>query len=194
MSRATEATATQIRLRPLDLRADLERMSAWAAREHVQEFWPDLGRSAEEVRRYLDAKIQSEHIRPHIVVIGGVDAGYVELYDYNRDPVARIFPGEPGDRGWHIFLGEQRFIGTGRAVEVGRAVLRTLFEYALCRRVLCEPDERNARMLNFVAKLGHRRIGTAVLPDKIAAIMACERADFERSLDLGTGGRHESRF
>ncbi len=176
------ANATRVELRPVNVERDAEQVYAWSRRPHVREFWQDLGDNRVDVGEYLLAKIILEHLNPYIIVIDGTDAGYAELYDYNRDPVAQIFPGEDGDRGWHIFLGEERFLGTGHAMHAGHAILATLFEHENCRRVLCEPDERNARMLRFVQKLGHRPIGTAVLPDKIATILACRREDFA---DLG---------
>jgi RimJ/RimL family protein N-acetyltransferase len=172
------ACDVDVELPPVEVARDLNTLHDWSGRAHVREYW-DLGRSRADVARYLESKIGSGYLQPHLIRINGENAGYAELYQYNLDPVAGYFPGQPGDRGWHIFLGEERFIGSGYAVYAGREILRQLFAYADCQRVLCEPDERNERMLRFVRKIGHRQVATVDLPDKRARIMECTRANFQ---------------
>ncbi|MEQ9362998.1 MAG: GNAT family N-acetyltransferase [Leptospirales bacterium] len=170
-----------VHLRAVDPVRDAELIFAWSRRAHVREYW-ELGEGLNGVRAYLREKNASGYLRPSLIEIEGVAAGYAELYDYNRDPVALVFPGRPNSGGWHIFLGEERFIGTGHAVHVGRAILRELFARVGCRTVYCEPDVRNLRMHRFVAKLGHREVGRVHLPDKTALIMQCDREDFDATL------------
>ena len=55
----------------------------------------------------------------------------------------------------------------------GRVILERLF--AEGERVLCEPDERNARMLAFCRALGGEVRATLELPDKRAALIVWER-------------------
>ncbi|MCR9141604.1 MAG: acetyltransferase [bacterium] len=168
----------RIELRGVDPDQDAGLMHAWSLRAHVREYWV-LGEGLDGVRKYLREKIDSAYLEPRLIYIDGAAAGYTELYEYNRDPVAKVFPGVEDSRGWHIFLGEERFIGAGYAIHVGRAILDELFARSTCNAVYCEPDVRNLRMHRFVQKLGHREVGRVHLHDKTALIMQCDRADYE---------------
>lgn len=180
-SNPTARLPVQVKLQPVDANANAALMYDWSRRPHVREYW-ELGEDLTAVREYLRRKSDSGYLQPYIIQINGETAGYAELYEYNRDPVALVFPGRPDSRGWHIFLGEERFIGSGHALYVGRAILNRLFAYPDCEAVYCEPDIRNARMHRFVQKLGHREVGRVHLPDKTAYIMQCDHADFEQCL------------
>lgn len=181
-ARATPAQASavvpRIELVPIEPALDAPLIHDWSLRAHVSEYWI-LGEGLDGVREYLREKQASGYLEPHLIRIDGVAAGYTELYDYNRDPVAKVFPGREFSRGWHIFLGEERFIGSGYAIHVGQAIMDKLFAYEKCDAVYCEPDVRNHRMHRFVEKLGHREVGRVHLPDKTAFIMQCDRADYE---------------
>ncbi len=173
-----------VELHPVDPGEHGIQLHVWSEREHVREYW-EMGQAGglEGVERYLREKCASGYLHPHLIRVGGIAAGYVELYEYSKDPVAQVWPGVDGAWGWHIFLGEERFIGSGHALGVGRAIMQKLFSVPGCSTVYCEPDVRNARMHRFVAKLGHQKVGEAVLPDKTAAIMRCDEADFAATLE-----------
>ena len=55
-----------------------------------------------------------------------------------------------------------------------------LFKRPGVLRIVGEPDVRNENFLSLLAFLGFRRECDIDLPDKRAAFMVCERADFER--------------
>ena len=164
----------RVRLRKVQTERDLNLIYDWLQKEHVREYW-DMGEDLEAVRTYLDSKLDSGYLTPLIIYINDQVAGYTELYNYNLDPLARFYPGEKQDLGWHIFLGEERFIGGGFAIFVGRTIIEILFADENCRRILCEPDRRNLRMIQFVKKLSHRPLDEVVLPDKTALFMECRR-------------------
>lgn len=172
-----------IELPAIDPEAHADLMYNWSRRQHVREYW-ELGETRAAVRAYLERKLASGYLQPVLIRIDDDPAGYAELYEYNRDPIALVFPGRPDAWGWHIFLGEERYIGSGHAVHVGRAIVRRLFAMPGCETVYCEPDVRNVRMHRFVHKLGHREVGRVHLPEKIALMMQCDREDFERSIAM----------
>jgi acetyl CoA:N6-hydroxylysine acetyl transferase len=153
-----------------------ELLHGWLHQPHVRRWWSAGDRPATE--RYIAAQRRSGHLVPWVVAADGRPFGYVETYRAADDPLAAAYPLSPADRGWHVLVGPPDAIGTGLPRLLGRAVLARLFAGPGVDRVVCEPDERNGRMLAFCRTLGHRRIATVDLPDKRAALLACTRRDF----------------
>ncbi|MEM7180788.1 MAG: GNAT family N-acetyltransferase [Spirochaetota bacterium] len=169
---------TTIALENVQVDRDNELIYAWLQKDFVREYWEMGDNSLQAVQTYLQEKLNSNFLHPILIYIDGEPAGYTELYDFNQDPLADFFPGEIGDRGWHIFLGEERFIGSGKAIFVGHTILESLFADKTCLRVLCEPDCRNLRMIKFVKKLSHTPLQEVVLPDKTALFLECRRETY----------------
>ena len=105
--------------------------------------------------------------------------GYVEVYDPHRDVLGAHAPVLPGDLGAHVLIGDEEHLGR-YSVSLGRATVRMLFKRPDVLRIVGEPDVRNENFLSLLAFLGFRRQCDIDLPDKRAAFMVCERADFER--------------
>lgn len=158
---------------PVDPDGDTTLIHDWMNRPHVWPWW-ELNRPCAVVRDYLASLT---HLRPWLVRADGLPFGYVETYRVAEDPLAGYFESRPGDLGWHVLVGPQELLGTGTPRLLGRAVLACLLNRA--ERVVCEPDARNARMLAFCRRLGHRRLGDVDLPEKRAALMACTRESFD---------------
>lgn len=144
----------------------------WMNQAHVAPWW-QLDRPLPEIRDYLSGLT---HLSPWIIAADGEPFGYVETYRVSDDSLANTYPAREDDVGWHVLVGPQRFIGTGVPRLMGRAVLAYLLR--LGRRAVCEPDVRNARMLTFCRRLGCQPLGEVELPDKRAALMACDRDTF----------------
>lgn len=177
----------------------------WLHRPHVAPWWPpEL--SLAETHTYLADQLAQGHLDPWVVSLDGAAFAYVETYRAAEDPLAEAFPLTASDRGWHVLVGPPEVLGTGLPRLLGRAVLARLFAETVqlpagetrhlrtdeaapspVERVVCEPDERNIRMLRFCERLGYTRLATVDLPDKRAALMACTRAEHARRwpADLG---------
>jgi siderophore synthetase component len=162
---------TRIELVAVDPEIHLDLVHGWMNEPHVAEWW-GLAGSKEAVRAYLATQVALRHLEPWIAYADGVPIGYVETYGAAEDPLAAHYLARASDRGWHILVSASH-VGTGVARELGRFVVDRLFEEG--ERVLCEPDERNERMLAFCRALGGERRATLELPDKRAALMVWER-------------------
>ena len=154
----------RVQLVPLDLDAHAALVGGWMREPHVAEWW---GPPA-DVRAYLSAQLAVAHLQAWIAVEGGVPFGYVETYRAAEDPLAAFYDARPGDRGFHLLVNRDA-VGTGAA----RRLVRQLLEPG--GRVVCEPDERNARMLAFCRALGGEVRATLALPEKRAALVVWER-------------------
>jgi acetyl CoA:N6-hydroxylysine acetyl transferase len=162
---------------PADAERHADLLHGWLHQPHVRRWWTAGDRPA--TRSYLRRQAGSAHLVPWVVAEGGRPFGYVETYRAAEDPLADAHPLTPADRGWHVLVGPPEAVGSGLPRLLGRAVLAHLLAEPGVDRVVCEPDERNGRMIAFCAALGHRRLATLDLPDKRAALLACTRADFD---------------
>jgi siderophore synthetase component len=162
---------SRIKLVPADPDVHLDLVHGWMNEPHVAEWWRTEG-TPDEVRAYLAAQVALPHSEPWIALVDGVPFGYVETYRAAEDPLACHYEARASDRGWHVLVAASH-VGTGAPRELGRFVVDRLFEEG--DRVLCEPDERNARMLAFCRALGGEIRATLELPDKRAALIVWER-------------------
>ncbi|RIQ21875.1 GNAT family N-acetyltransferase [Jiangella rhizosphaerae] len=157
------------------VRADehAELIHDWMNRSHVVPWW-QLGVSLPEIRDYLAGLT---HLRPWLVSAHGAPFGYVETYVVADDPLAGYYPARAGDQGFHLLVGPLSMLGTGVPRLMGRAVLAWLLNRG--ERAVCEPDVRNGRMLAYCDRLGLSSLGEVDLPEKRAAVLACERTAFD---------------
>lgn len=152
---------------------DGELVHDWMNRPHVLPWW-QLGVSLTEIRAYL---AELTHLRPWLVSAHGAPFGYVETYAVPDDPLAGYYPARPDDQGFHLLVGPLPMLGTGVPRLMGRTVLAWLLNRG--GRAVCEPDVRNGRMLAYCDRLGLTSLGEVDLPEKRAAVLACERAAFD---------------
>jgi siderophore synthetase component len=162
---------TRIELISADPEVHLNLVHRWMNEPHVAPWW-GLAGSPSEVRDYLTAQVALAHLEPWIAYADGVPFAYVETYRAAEDPLAAFYDARGSDRGWHLLVAASH-VGTGVPRELGRFVDDRLLEEG--SRVLCEPDERNARMLAFCRALGGEVRETLELPDKRAALIVWER-------------------
>jgi RimJ/RimL family protein N-acetyltransferase len=167
-----------------------ELLHGWFAQPHVLPWWGGE-RSLPDTEAYLVRQCALPHLVPWVVSEAdtGRPFGYVETYRAAEDPLARHHPLLPSDRGWHVLVGPPEVLGTGLPRLLGRAVLARLLTEDGIDRVVCEPNERNARMIGYCAGLGYRVLAALDLPDKRALLLTYERAAFDERWpgDLAAG-------
>jgi RimJ/RimL family protein N-acetyltransferase len=153
-----------------------ELLHGWLHQPHVRRWWSHGDRAT--TARYIARQRASAHLVPWVISADDRPFGYVETYRAADDPLADAYPLTPADQGWHVLVGPPDAIGSGLPRLLGRAVVAHLLARPGAERVVCEPDERNDRMIAFCRALGHERLATLDLPDKRAALLACTRAAF----------------
>lgn len=164
----------QVALRPLDFARDAATVHAWNQLAHVVPWW-GLAGPREITERYLRAQLNLVHTRVWIATCDDEPFGYVETYRVADDPLAQHYDAHPTDRGWHVLVGPERYLGSGAPRRMGAEVVRMLFAEPGVRRVVCEPNIHNGRMIAFCERLGARRVAELDLPDKRAALMMWTR-------------------
>ena len=164
--------------RPVLPEHDTDLVRAWHHKPHVIEFWA-MAWPRDWIHDYLVRQVEDPARSPYLGFVDDVPVGYIEVYDPARDVLGGYAPILPGDLGAHVLIGEEEHLGR-YSVALGRAVVRFLFRRPDVRRIVGEPDVRNQNFLSLLAFLGFRKHSEIDLPDKRAAFMVCERADFER--------------
>lgn len=164
--------------RPVVPEHDTPLLHAWMHRPHVVEFW-EMAWPLDWIHDYLVRQDEDPARSPYLGFVEDVPVGYIEVYDPHRDVLGAHAPVRPGDLGAHVLIGEEEYLGR-YSVAIGRAVVRFLFQRPGVLRLVGEPDVRNDNFLSLLAFLGFRKECEVDMPDKRAAFMVCERADFER--------------
>lgn len=160
-----------VRFRPLDVEADLELLHGWFQQDHVAPWW-DLAGEPRDTRSYLDRAGALDHQRSWVAADDDGAFAYVETYVAQDDPLAGHYPARPGDRGWHVLVGDAERLGTGATRRLGVAVLCGLLAEDGADRALVEPDVRNRRMLGWCAGLGAQELDRFAFGRKTAALLA----------------------
>jgi siderophore synthetase component/RimJ/RimL family protein N-acetyltransferase len=164
--------------RPVDAEADLALIHGWMHEPEVARYW-EMAWPIEKIAEYLHQHDQDPHRDNYVTYVDDTPVGYLEAYDPAHDILGRRYEVQPGDLGAHVLIGDPDFRGR-YSVSLGLATNRFLFGRPGVERVVGEPDAANHNFLSLLAFLGFRKIGEVDLPGKRAALMVCDRADFER--------------
>ena len=169
-----------ISLRPASLERDLGRLHAWLGSEHVKPYW-QLDLPLPAFRDRLAAKLADDHLTPYVGCLDHVPMSYWECYRAADDDVANHYDADPTDRGVHLLIGPEEYLGRGYAVPLLRAVVAMQFRHSGTDRVIAEPDARNEAAIRVFERCGFepRREFRFDEAGKDALLLICERERFE---------------
>ena len=160
--------------RPVELVRDLELVYGWMHQAHVIPFWKlDLPYPA--FRQHLERALEDPHQTLYLGLLEGVPVSYWECYWAADDMIGQHYPVHADDQGVHLLIGPPNYLGKGLALPLLNAVVRGLFTFAGTRRVVAEPDSRNAKMIHVFKRCGFEPQRLVDLPDKQALLMLCDR-------------------
>lgn len=179
-----------VSLRQATLERDLGRLHAWLGSEHVKPYW-QLDLPLPAFRDRLVSKLSDGHLTPYVGCLDYVPMSYWECYWAAEDDVANHYDAAPTDRGVHLLIGPQEYLGRGYARPLLRAVVAMQFRDPETDRVIAEPDARNDRAIAVFEDCGFepRREFRFEEAEKDAVLVVCEREQFESAMpgDVGSG-------
>ncbi|GAA5865966.1 hypothetical protein JCM1840_003360 [Sporobolomyces johnsonii] len=175
---------------------DLPVLHSWLNDERVDQFWMEKG-TMEQHQRFIEERTEDPHVIPvigsYVDLLEGVEAHdaereqpavYAEIYWVKEDRLGPLMPEgtvQDYDRGLHMLVGSSAHRGPHRI----RAWMPSLCHYCFLsdprtQRVLCEPNEKNAKIISYLESVGFKRHGSVTFPHKTSALMILDRAEFYR--------------
>jgi RimJ/RimL family protein N-acetyltransferase len=96
-------------------------------------------------RDYLQAQCAGDYARPFVGSMHGEDSGYVEVYCAAKDSIATRYAADPYDVGLHAAIAELSIVNKGLGPFLLPRIVASVFEVEpRCRRIMFDPDHRNA--------------------------------------------------
>lgn len=170
-----------VAIRPVAPAADADLIHAWVSEERAR-FWGmrEAGRERVlEIYEYLDS-LSTHHA--YLIHRDDRPVALFQTYEPEHDPVGECYAVQPGDFGIHLLVGPM----TG-APEPGftEALLSVFLDWVLAgdperRRIVAEPDARNAKAVARLERTGFVRGPEIELPEKRAQLMFLARETFEK--------------
>ncbi|MXP22002.1 GNAT family N-acetyltransferase [Gordonia sp. HNM0687] len=162
----------RLRLRAVDpTGGDPAMLASWFTRPHLAETWEQ---EWPESRWRADSayRLAGDYSRPLIITMDGIEVGYLDLYRPARDEIARLYPADPHDMGFHIATADPALLGQGVIsawlADLAQAIFQT---EPRCRRVVLDPAAGNAPIRRALTKHGWIDVGEFdVRPDRRIAM------------------------
>ncbi len=154
--------------------ADAVMIAEWMSRPHLIEAWESNWPVA-RWHRYLRAQLEGGFSRPFLALHDAVDRAYIELYRAAKDSIAIRYNHDPHDLGLHVAVADLDYIQRGHVGYLLPYLVGSIFTLdPRCRRIMFDPDHRNALARKFCERGGctflgehdmaNRRMALYVLP------------------------------
>ncbi|MET9445932.1 GNAT family N-acetyltransferase [Streptomyces cinerochromogenes] len=155
-----------VRVRALDPEGDADLVHAWVSDERAS-FWGMNGLTKAQVTEIYAHMATLDTHHAHLVTKDGEPAALFQTYEPAADRVGECYDVRPGDLGVHLLLAPA---GPGGAHPGWTsALLKAVTAYALLvldrRRIVIDPDVRNAKAIARFERQGFRRGPAVVLPE-----------------------------
>ncbi|MGK2853683.1 MAG: GNAT family N-acetyltransferase [Microbacteriaceae bacterium] len=146
-------------VRLADPDTDAELISQWMNLPHLAESWESAWPPA-RWRAYLAAQLAGSFSRPFVTSRRGVELGYVEVYRAAKDSIATRYDAHPHDLGVHAAIADTRLVNRGIAPLMLPKLMADIFDQEpQCRRIMFDPDHRNAGARRLVEYVGCTFLG-----------------------------------
>jgi siderophore synthetase component len=170
----------RLTIEPLDVERDLGLLHRWVTHPRSV-FWEMQDASAADVAAEYARMAEDPHHHAFLGRADGEPAFVVERYDPAHSPLAGLPELRDGDVGMHVLVAPPGRPRPGFTTEVFQAVMESCFADPAVRRVVVEPDVRNARIRALNVAAGFAELREITLDDKVGMLSVCTREDFERA-------------
>jgi lysine N-acyltransferase len=156
--------------------ADAELLSEWMNRPHLVSTW-ESDWPVWRWRRHLEAQLAGTYSVPVIGSVDGEAFAYLEFYRAARDSIATCYDdAHPHDLGLHAAIAEADSGNRGVASAVFPQVMDSVFaQDPQCRRMMFDPDHRNAVARRVCEVMGCTYLGEYDMPGRRMALYAFPR-------------------
>jgi RimJ/RimL family protein N-acetyltransferase len=163
-------------IRQADPVADAHLIAEWMNRPHLVEAWEYAWPPA-RWRRHLQAQVDGQYSRPFIGSFDAQPFVYLELYRAAKDSIAPCYDADPYDIGLHVAIAETQFVNRGIAPMMLPRLVDSIFELEpRCRRIMFDPDHRNAKARAVCEHAGSAFLGEYDMSNRRMALYALMRS------------------
>ncbi len=169
----------KLTIEPLDVIRDARLLHAWVTHPRSV-FWMMQDATLDDVRREYGDIAANPHHHAFLGRVDGRPAFLVETYDPAYSPLANLPELRPGDLGMHVLVEPPDGDPVpGFTAQVFAAVMEHCFADQGVRRVVVEPDARNAAIRQKNVDAGFVELGEVALPGKTALLSICTREAYD---------------
>lgn len=144
-----------VHIRPVDPTADAALLHAWVTQPRAA-FWGMSDHTVEDVALVYGWIQDQAHLAAYLLLVDHQPLGLLQTYDPAVDEIGEWYDRAPGDVGVHLFLADDPR-RAGRTPAVLAAGLDFVAHLPGCRRLVFEPDARNAASVGLLERLGCAR-------------------------------------
>ena len=149
-------------------KSDLSQMHIWLNTNFVAQYWKNPA-SPEDVKRKYEPYITGENpTTPYIIIIDGVDVGYIQTYYYSdyKGAYYDLFDVGTFTAGIDLFIGHIDYIHKGYGVHVIKNFIeKHIFSNSKTTNVMITPEPDNAIAIKVYEKIGFKWYKTITTPD-----------------------------
>ncbi|OZG73138.1 GNAT family N-acetyltransferase [Hahella sp. CCB-MM4] len=165
-------------LRRATIEEDGERFHRWQNEPRVAKFW-EYPFSRQELDDMLRDRRADPHCEPLIGCFDGQPFAYFESYWGLEDRLGPYYDARPFDHGYHVLVGEPKYLGGGRTLHWINALSHYLFLLdPRTERLVGEPRADNSKLLKWVEHTAWYKEREFDFPHKRAALLKCEREEY----------------
>ncbi|MFC7495821.1 MULTISPECIES: GNAT family N-acetyltransferase [unclassified Nocardioides] len=178
----------RITIEPLDLERDLSLLHQWVTHPRSV-YWQMQDASMDDVATEYRLIDENPHHHAWLGRVDGEPAFLAETYDPAQSELAGLPEIAPGDLGMHVLVAPTDTPVSGFTRAVFAAVVDHCLADPAVRRVVVEPDARNARIRAINREFGFRELRTITLPTK-EAVLSVRTRDHLTPEHLASAQRH----
>lgn len=173
----------RIQFRPLEQK-DFQQIYIWANTDFVIQWYGKKPLSIEDVEREYGATITGEDpTDSYIIMIDGVDVGYLQTYfysDYPHDEYYEALEAGEDSAGVDLFIGHKDYIHKGHGMHIMKMFLKEyVFKNPRARDCIITPEPKNTVAIKTYEKSGFKWYKTISLPNgEEEYLMVLKREDF----------------
>ncbi|MDX3214035.1 GNAT family N-acetyltransferase [Streptomyces sp. ME02-6991-2B] len=176
-----DAELGEFALLPLDPDAHAALLHSWVTHPKAA-FWMMQDATVAEVRSEYRNITEHLHHDAFLGTLNGEPAFLVERYDPAELELVGLYPAQTGDVGMHFLCAPADVPVHGFTRAVITTVMAFLFDAPATRRVVVEPDVRNAAVHKLNAAVGFEVDGPIRKPEKEALLSFCTREQFAAAI------------
>ncbi|ACV27452.1 GNAT family N-acetyltransferase [Kangiella koreensis] len=177
-------TANTFKLKKLTIEEHLDLFYQWHNQPYVYEFW-ELNQTKDELKQYLQKLETEPQVEPVIGYINDEPCAYFEIYWAYYDRIAPYCDATLYDRGYHLLIGNKRYLGMNNTILWLNLVNDFIFkDDPRTQRIVGEPRADNVGILKYLEHTPFEKIKEFDFPHKRAALLVCERGQFYKEVNL----------